>query len=219
MRLDNMLIAEGVAGPEKGGGAAAAASAAAAAAAGNSGGENAIEHSDYRAKLSQIRTIYHQELEKYEQVSTFIPLPLLCPYPSCPPLLPHSPLSSPLLLFNYQMGCGMCKVRMKQFTWKSGGEAKKLNEMEDSVETFEGREYIQVQFFPSFLVLFSLPLFLFSSLPLFLSSFFLFPFFLFLSSSPLHKGHYSDVSLFPASSSFCKTLNFNAAMNTSQLPS
>jgi len=67
MRLDNMLIAEGVAGPEKGGGASAAANASAAAAAGNSGGENAIEHSDYRAKLAQIRTIYHQELEKYEQ--------------------------------------------------------------------------------------------------------------------------------------------------------
>lgn len=29
--------------------------------------ENAIEHSDYRAKLAQIRQIYHQELEKYEQ--------------------------------------------------------------------------------------------------------------------------------------------------------
>jgi hypothetical protein len=68
MRLDNMLIAEGVAGPEKGGGQSAAANAAAAAAAGQSGGENAIEHSDYRAKLAQIRTIYHQELEKYEQV-------------------------------------------------------------------------------------------------------------------------------------------------------
>lgn len=66
MRLDNMLIAEGVAGPEKGGGAAAAAATAAAAAA--QSGENAIEHSDYRAKLAQIRTIYHQELEKYEQV-------------------------------------------------------------------------------------------------------------------------------------------------------
>ncbi|KAL4703768.1 hypothetical protein ACJJTC_002903 [Scirpophaga incertulas] len=60
MRLDNMLIAEGVAGPEKGGGAGAAASASAAA------GEwdNAIEHSDYRAKLAQIRQIYHQELDK-----------------------------------------------------------------------------------------------------------------------------------------------------------
>lgn len=65
MRLDNMLIAEGVAGPEKGGGAGAAANASAAAGA----GDNAIEHSDYRAKLSQIRQIYHQELEKYEQVS------------------------------------------------------------------------------------------------------------------------------------------------------
>lgn len=74
MRLDNMLIAEGVAGPEKGGGANAASVAAAAAAAGNSGGENAIEHSDYRAKLAQIRTIYHQELEKYEQVSQSISL-------------------------------------------------------------------------------------------------------------------------------------------------
>ncbi|KAK7873542.1 hypothetical protein R5R35_008790 [Gryllus longicercus] len=68
MRLDNMLIAEGVAGPEKGGGAGAAASASAAAAAGGPGQpDNAIEHSDYRAKLAQIRQIYHQELEKYEQ--------------------------------------------------------------------------------------------------------------------------------------------------------
>lgn len=33
----------------------------------NSGQDNAIEHSDYRAKLAQIRQIYHQELEKYEQ--------------------------------------------------------------------------------------------------------------------------------------------------------
>lgn len=72
MRLDNMLIAEGVAGPEKGGGAGAAASASAAAAAGPPGQpDNAIEHSDYRAKLAQIRQIYHQELEKYEQV-TFV---------------------------------------------------------------------------------------------------------------------------------------------------
>ncbi|KAH6948344.1 hypothetical protein HPB50_023455 [Hyalomma asiaticum] len=67
MRLDNMLIAEGVAGPEKGGGAGAAANASAAASAGGQP-ENAIEHSDYRAKLAQIRQIYHQELEKYEQV-------------------------------------------------------------------------------------------------------------------------------------------------------
>lgn len=65
MRLDNMLLAEGVAGPEKAGGAAAATAVAAAA-----GGvtDNSIEHSDYRAKLTQIRQIYHTELEKYEQV-------------------------------------------------------------------------------------------------------------------------------------------------------
>uniref|UniRef100_A0A673MEA2 Pre-B-cell leukemia transcription factor 1 n=1 Tax=Sinocyclocheilus rhinocerous TaxID=307959 RepID=A0A673MEA2_9TELE len=65
MRLDNMLLAEGVSGPEKGGGSAAAA--AAAAAAGGGGSDNSTEHSDYRAKLSQIRQIYHTELEKYEQ--------------------------------------------------------------------------------------------------------------------------------------------------------
>ncbi|KAF7225569.1 pre-B-cell leukemia transcription factor 4 isoform X1 [Nothobranchius furzeri] len=65
MRLDNMLLAEGVSGPEKGGGSAAAA--AAAAAAGGSPTDSSIEHSDYRAKLAQIRQIYHSELEKYEQ--------------------------------------------------------------------------------------------------------------------------------------------------------
>uniref|UniRef100_A0AAY5KKI6 Pre-B-cell leukemia transcription factor 1 n=1 Tax=Esox lucius TaxID=8010 RepID=A0AAY5KKI6_ESOLU len=65
MRLDNMLLAEGVSGPEKGG--ASAAAAAAAAAAGGSPNDGSIEHSDYRAKLAQIRQIYHSELEKYEQ--------------------------------------------------------------------------------------------------------------------------------------------------------
>uniref|UniRef100_A0AAQ4PCX6 Pre-B-cell leukemia transcription factor 1 n=1 Tax=Gasterosteus aculeatus aculeatus TaxID=481459 RepID=A0AAQ4PCX6_GASAC len=65
MRLDNMLLAEGVSGPEKGGGSAAAA--AAAAASGGVGADNSTEHSDYRAKLTQIRQIYHTELEKYEQ--------------------------------------------------------------------------------------------------------------------------------------------------------
>ena len=65
MRLDNMLIAEGIAGPEKGGGAQAAGVAAEAAASGLP--EMAIEHSDYRHKLNEIRSIYHQELEKYEQ--------------------------------------------------------------------------------------------------------------------------------------------------------
>lgn len=68
MRLDNMLLAEGVSGPEKGGGSAAAA--AAAAATGAIGADNSAEHSDYRAKLTQIRQIYHTELEKYEQVSS-----------------------------------------------------------------------------------------------------------------------------------------------------
>ncbi|CDQ59816.1 unnamed protein product [Oncorhynchus mykiss] len=67
MRLDNMLLAEGVSGPEKGGGSAAAA-AAAAASGGGAGADNSAEHSDYRAKLSQIRQIYHTELEKYEQM-------------------------------------------------------------------------------------------------------------------------------------------------------
>ncbi|XP_059920465.1 pre-B-cell leukemia transcription factor 2 [Gadus macrocephalus] len=65
VRLDNMLLAEGVAGPEKGGGAAAAVSAAT-----SSGGmspDSSLEHSDYKSKLSQIRSIYHTELEKYEQ--------------------------------------------------------------------------------------------------------------------------------------------------------
>ncbi|KAA0713287.1 Pre-B-cell leukemia transcription factor 1 Homeobox protein PBX1 Homeobox protein PRL [Triplophysa tibetana] len=65
MRLDNMLLAEGVSGPEKGGGSAAAAAAAAASA--GIGADNSAEHSDYRAKLTQIRQIYHTELEKYEQ--------------------------------------------------------------------------------------------------------------------------------------------------------
>lgn len=64
MRLDNMLLAEGVAGPEKGGAAAAAAAAGV--------HENQAEHSEYRNKLNQIRQIYHTELEKYEQVKMMI---------------------------------------------------------------------------------------------------------------------------------------------------
>ncbi|XP_065562855.1 homeobox protein extradenticle-like [Artemia franciscana] len=68
MRLDNMLLAEGVAGPEKGGGAGAATNASAAVASQGGGmPESPIEHSDYRVKLAQIRQVYHQELEKYEQ--------------------------------------------------------------------------------------------------------------------------------------------------------
>ncbi|XP_026216218.1 pre-B-cell leukemia transcription factor 1-like [Anabas testudineus] len=65
MRLDNMLLAEGVAGPERGGFFAAAA--AVAAAAEGSTDDGSLEHADYREKLSQIRQIYHAELEKYEQ--------------------------------------------------------------------------------------------------------------------------------------------------------
>ena len=66
MRLDNMLVAEGIAGPEKGGGANAAAAAATATASG-SNPDAVIEHSDYRNKLGTIRNIFNQELEKYEQ--------------------------------------------------------------------------------------------------------------------------------------------------------
>jgi len=69
MRLDNMLIAEGVAGPDKGGAATAPPTPL-------SSPETSIEHSDYKAKLSQIRTIYHQELEKYDQVTAPILLSL-----------------------------------------------------------------------------------------------------------------------------------------------
>ncbi len=62
MRLDNMLIAEGIAGPERTGGSSSAASANAAASIND---DSALEHGDYRAKLSQIRQLYHSELEKY----------------------------------------------------------------------------------------------------------------------------------------------------------
>lgn len=57
MRLDNMLIAEGVAGPDKAGNATAPPPLQT---------ETSIEHSDYKAQLNQIRTVYHQELEKYD---------------------------------------------------------------------------------------------------------------------------------------------------------
>ncbi|XP_026633572.1 pre-B-cell leukemia transcription factor 4 isoform X3 [Microtus ochrogaster] len=65
LRLDNMLLAEGVSRPEKRGRGAAAGTTASP---GGCPNDNSIEHSDYRAKLSQIRQIYHSELEKYEQV-------------------------------------------------------------------------------------------------------------------------------------------------------
>ncbi|CAH6779695.1 Pbx4 [Phodopus roborovskii] len=64
LRLDSMLLAEGVSRPEKRGLGAAAGTTATP---GGCPNDNSIEHSDYRAKLSQIRQIYHSELEKYEQ--------------------------------------------------------------------------------------------------------------------------------------------------------
>ncbi|XP_055286898.1 pre-B-cell leukemia transcription factor 4 isoform X2 [Moschus berezovskii] len=65
LRLENMLLAEGVSRPEKqGGGAAAAANEATP---GGRPNDSGLEHSDYRARLSQIRQMYHSELEKYEQ--------------------------------------------------------------------------------------------------------------------------------------------------------
>uniref|UniRef100_A0A5S6QRW4 Homeobox domain-containing protein n=1 Tax=Trichuris muris TaxID=70415 RepID=A0A5S6QRW4_TRIMR len=48
MRLDNMLVAEGVAGPNKGTPVAS---------------DSSTDQSDYRAKLAQIRSVYHAELE------------------------------------------------------------------------------------------------------------------------------------------------------------
>ena len=60
VRLNNMLYAEGVAGPD---GQAATAVAQQQ----QSPPDSAIEHADYRAKLAEIRRIYHQELEKYKQ--------------------------------------------------------------------------------------------------------------------------------------------------------
>lgn len=61
LRLDKMLAAEGVTGSSDlndfdGVG-------------GISGDCNQIEHADYRAKLTQIRQLYHTELEKYKNVS------------------------------------------------------------------------------------------------------------------------------------------------------
>lgn len=62
-RLDNMLLAEGVAGLEGGGASAAVA----AVAAGGAANDGSLQHSEYREKLGQIRHMYHSELEKYEQ--------------------------------------------------------------------------------------------------------------------------------------------------------
>lgn len=71
LRLDNMLIAEGVSGPEMGSGSSVA-TAAAQVIAGSLSTENAIEHADYQTKLAQIRQIYQIELDKYEQVLSLL---------------------------------------------------------------------------------------------------------------------------------------------------
>ena len=63
-RLDNMLMAEGVSGPERsgdagagGGGMPLSPGAGPGSAAASSGDSMALEHSDYRQKLSQIRDV------------------------------------------------------------------------------------------------------------------------------------------------------------------
>lgn len=76
-RLDNMLMAEGVSGPERSAdslplspsqqGSGGGTSSGNASAANQSNDSMALEHSDYRQKLSQIREVYHSELEKYER--------------------------------------------------------------------------------------------------------------------------------------------------------
>lgn len=66
MHLDTMLLAEGVADPEKGDGSGSAAATTAASWGGVSP-NNPIEHLDYRSKLAQVRHMYHSELEKYEK--------------------------------------------------------------------------------------------------------------------------------------------------------
>ena len=53
MRLDNMLVAEGVVGAEE--------------QVRSTGDSTTITHPDYKNKLSQIRTIYSEEMEKYQQ--------------------------------------------------------------------------------------------------------------------------------------------------------
>ena len=52
-----MLIAEGVVGPDTGTNVTPP-----------SNSDTAIQHADYKEKLKQIKSVYHQELEKYDQV-------------------------------------------------------------------------------------------------------------------------------------------------------
>lgn len=53
-----MLVAEGVAGPDKG--------------VPLNGDASGTDQADYRNKLSNIRSVYGQELQKYEEVRGFI---------------------------------------------------------------------------------------------------------------------------------------------------
>lgn len=72
MRLDNMLVAEGVADEDaRGHPISSAAAAAAAAAMGGqmSPSEGIIENQEYKNKLADIRGVYHAELTKYHHVS------------------------------------------------------------------------------------------------------------------------------------------------------
>lgn len=56
MRLDNMLVAEGVVGMGDNGGVRTMTT-----------DTTTITHPDYKTKLGQIRTIYNEEMEKYQQ--------------------------------------------------------------------------------------------------------------------------------------------------------
>lgn len=64
-RLDNMLMAEGVSGPERGQDNLPLSPSQQTNV--NTADSMALEHSDYRQKLTQIREVYHTELEKYER--------------------------------------------------------------------------------------------------------------------------------------------------------
>lgn len=75
MRLDNMLVAEGVATDDgRGHPISSAAAAAAAAAMGGqmSPSEGIIENQEYKNKLADIREVYHNELHKYHNVSAHL---------------------------------------------------------------------------------------------------------------------------------------------------
>ena len=84
MRLDNMLIAEGVTGP---GGTPLppnAVSASAGSSSGESrgekdGGVSSGDHAEYRAKLAQIRQIYAAELDKYQIACNEFTTHVVCP--------------------------------------------------------------------------------------------------------------------------------------------